>query len=132
MNTSAPAWRTFFGTGLTADGDNHRFVCRIAFNTPAHFDSINAGNHDVQDQQIGLGASDFDQGGDSVGSRTDLIAGLPLKKCLQDIDDFLFVFDDKDAEFAIDKRCGRRDLMPAKKRQKVFAPDAAMPARRAI
>ena len=80
MKTSAPAWRIFvFVFGAAADGNDNRFVGGVGLDAAADFHSIDSGNHDVQNEEVGFYAADFEQCRDAVGSGRDFITALPLR-----------------------------------------------------
>jgi hypothetical protein len=117
-----------FRFGLTADSNYDGLVAGVGFDPPANFDSIDARNHNIENEEIGFGASDLDQRTDSVSGCTDFIAALALKVGFQNVGDFFFVFDYEDAEFSFDKRLRRGNLMLAEEGHKVFPPDSPMAA----
>ena len=47
---------SLFVLGDSADRDNGGFVCGIGFQSPADLDSVDAGNHDVEDEKVGFDA----------------------------------------------------------------------------
>src|SRR5262249_8942324 len=71
----------------SADGNNRRLIARVGFDAAADFDSVNARDHDIENQQIGFYASDFDQSGNTVRRCRDLVSALALQKCADEIDD---------------------------------------------
>lgn len=87
----------------TADDDDGGLVRGIGLDAAADLESIDTGNHDVEDKQIGLQAAHLDQGIDSVGCGCHLVASLPLKVRLDETDNLFFVVDDQDSEFPIDQ-----------------------------
>ena len=90
----------------SADRDNDGFTRRVGFDAAADFDSINAGNHDIENKQVRFDASDFDECGDTVGSRRDFVISLALKKRFQKVNDLVFVVDNQNVELSIDKEAG--------------------------
>ena len=121
-----------FVLGAPADGDDDGFIGGIRLYAAADVDSIHAGNHDVENQQVGFEPSDFDQGRDAIRCGGDFVDILALQKRFDDVDDFLLIINDQNAEFPSNERSGRRNLVPSQKRQQVVMTDAAMAARRPI
>src|SRR5262245_9291383 len=92
-----------FFVRLSTDGDDGSFIRGIGFDAAADFDSVYAGDHDVENQQIRFSASDFEQRRDAVGGRGNLVGGLALQERFYQADNLGFVVDDQNSEFPIDQ-----------------------------
>ena len=77
-----------FRVRAAADGNNDRFVAGVGLDAAADFHSIDAGNHDIQNEEVGFYAADFEECRDTVGSCRNFITALPQKKDFTMIDDF--------------------------------------------
>ena len=74
-----------------ADRDDRRLVGGVRLDAAADFNAVDAGQHDIEDQQIRFNAADFNQGSDAVRRSSNFVAALALKKrldqALDDVDD---------------------------------------------
>ena len=121
-----------FVIGDSADGNDGGFVCGIGFEPPADLDSIDAGNHDVENEEVGFDAADFNHCGDAVRRRRDFISALSFEKRLNEINDFGVIVHNQNAELSVDQRCRRRYLVFSQECQQVVVTYPSMAAGRAI
>src|ERR1700733_4187501 len=59
----------FLAFNIPADGNNGGLVFRVSLDAPADLDSVDSGDHDIEHQEIGFQAADFDESGDTVRCR---------------------------------------------------------------
>ena len=117
---------------LTAHGDDRRPVLRVFFNPTADFESVYSGNQDVEDEQVGMAASDLDQSAYTIQGSRDLVDALPIEEALENLDDVVLVLDDQDLELF---RCQSRrygNVVSARESQQIFTPDAPVSPRGAV
>ena len=117
-----------FILGASADGDDGRTVRGIGLDTPADVDTVDAGDFDIEDQQVGFDSADFDQGGNSIRCCRYLKSTLVLKEGLEDADDVFLVVHNEDLKFVFDQRRRHGNLMLAEECEQVISPDPTVSA----